>query len=556
MLHHASRLLKSHYVPPDTTSFSAILQSAAARAWTRRTEYHSSVTLHNKCARISKKPRSEEFPVRPPRTHSPTRPSQYVIPADPDSLSIRDVMWKDPGRAEPLYIQNPPLQSATSVSVQPPTVVPIPPLPTPTSREMLYQNILDMHNYSHSSLTTLINYHFSRRRDTRPLRSTRSFNFLVSLALRQAAFGTASRLLDAMKAESVRPNLETWKLTVRWLVRTGRWEEALSRVERVMRREQWKEELGIHSGHQGGLPLPLWMELFGSLKRGALRRWVKIPEQRGKPRRRLASFKCVVLQTHTASSASAQVARYRSLMDIFPTATSREEYSQLPPRAVFFIAQAMIQLGNRRQALEATSSYFRSLPRRLSRKRQHAAQDIVHLHMRAVTQKPGLPRHYAQRRVIFDLLAAHPGIRPSSKTLFLTLASLRTCKRCGTLAMRCLNTFRVRWGPRMESSVVRRRIARLSVKEGRFDLAAVMLKSERRLLSQKQLWRTQRDITGGASPRAFTRLLRRSTGKIFHGRGAENRKWRMLMRKLSILKRTRVHGDSTNSLSSLVGTPR
>ncbi|KAG0708786.1 hypothetical protein DFH29DRAFT_821172 [Suillus ampliporus] len=539
MLHHASRLLKCSSVLPDTTSsFSAILQSAAARAWTRRAKYHGAVLPDKKCARISRKSRSDETFARQPPTNSPTRRSRCVIPIDPNSISIRDASWKDPCRAEPVYIPNPPSESATFVSARSLTSTPIPHLPTPTSREMFYQNILDMHNYSHSSLTTLVNYHFSNPRDTRLLHSTRSFNFLVSLALRHAAFGTAARLLDAMRAESVRPNLETWKLTVRWLVRTGRWDEALRRVERIMKREQWPEELGLHSGHQDGLPLPLWMEFFGSLKRGALRRWVKIPQQRGEHGRKFASFRCVVLQTSTVSG-SAQVARYRSLTNMFPLVASRE-YSQLPPRAVFFIVQAMIQLGNRSKALDVTSSYFQSLPRRLSRRQQHAALDIIHLHIRAVTEKPGLAQHFAQRRVISYLLSAHPGIRPSSKTLFLTLASLRPCKRCGTLAIKCLKAFRTRWGPRTESSVVRRRIASLSIKEGRLDIAAVMLESERTLRAQKQSWRTQRDITGGASPRAFTRLLRRSTGKIFHGRGAENWKWQALERKLSTLKQRRV----------------
>ncbi|KAG1749916.1 uncharacterized protein EDB91DRAFT_1197293 [Suillus paluster] len=536
MLYHASRLLKPSSVLPDaTSSFSAILQSAAARAWTRRAEYHGSVLPEKKYARISRKSRSDKPLAPQPPTNSPTRQSQGVIPIDPNTLSIIDATWKDPGRAEPVYIPNPPSQSGTFVSASSLTATPIPCLPTPTSREMFYQNLLDMHNYSHSSLTTLVNYHFS---NTRLLRSTRSFNFLVSLALRQAAFGTAARLLDAMKAESVRPNLETWKLTVRWLVRTGRWDEALRRVQRVMRREQWSEDLGLHSGNQSGLPLPLWMEFFGSLKRGALRRWVKIPQQRGEPGRKFASFRCVVLQTSTLSG-SAQVARYRSLTNMFPLVASRE-YSQLPPRAVFFIVQAMIQLGNRGKALDITSSYFQSLPRRLSRRQQHAALDIIHLHIRAVTEIPGLARHFAQRRVISKLLSAHPGIRPSSKTLFLTLASLRPCKRCGTLAMKCLKAFRTRWGPRTESSVVRRRIASLSIKEGRLDIAAVMLESERTLRAQKQSWRTQRDITGGSSPRAFTRLLRRSTGKVLHGRGAENWKWQALERKLSTLKQRRV----------------
>ncbi|KAG1864282.1 hypothetical protein DFJ58DRAFT_680710 [Suillus subalutaceus] len=521
MLHHASRLLKCSYIPPDaTSSFSAILQSAAARAWTRRTKYHGSLLPDEKRAGMSRKSRSDESFLRQPQT---PRRGQCVIPIDPNSISTREASWKDSGRAEPVYIPNPPSESATFVSVHSLTAAPIPHLPIPTSCEMFYQNLLDMHNYSHSSLTALVNYHFSNPRDTRLLRSTRSFNFLVSLALRQAAFGTAARLLNAMKAESVRPNLETWKLTVRWLVRTGRWDEALRRVERVMKREEWPEELGLRCGHQGGLPLPLWMEFFGSLKRGALRRWVKIPQRRGEPGWKSASFRCVVLQSSTVSG-PVQVARYHSLMNMFPLASP--EYSQLPPRAVFFIAEAMIQLGDRVKALESTSLYFQTLPRRLNRRQQHAVLDIIHLHIRAVTEKSGLARHFAQRRVISHLLSAHPGIRPSSKTLFLTLASLRSCKQCGTLAMKCLKVFRTRWGPRTESSVVRRRIATLSIKEGRLDIAAVMLESERTLYLQKQLWRTQRDITGGPSPRAFTRLLRRPTGKIFHGRGAENRNGR------------------------------
>lgn len=536
MLHHASRLLKCSYIPPDTTSsFSAILQSAAARAWTRRAKHDGPLLPDKKRAGISRKPRSNESFVWQPQI----RPrGQYVIPIDPNSISIREASWNDPGRAEPVYIPNPPSEPASFVSAHSVTTSPIPLLPTPTSREMFYQNVLDMHNYSHSSLTALVNYHFSNPRDTRLLHSTRSFNFLVSLALRQAAFGTAARLLDAMKAESVRPNLETWKLTVRWLVRTGRWDEALRRVERVMRREQWSEELGLRSGHQDGLPLPLWMEFFGSLKRGALRRWVKIPQRRGEYGWKSASFKCVVLQTSTVSG-PVQVARYRSLMNMFPLVAS-PEYSQLPPRAVFFIAEAMIHLGDRAKALESTSLYFQALPRRLSRRQQHALLGIIHLHIRAVTEKSGLARHFAQRRIISHLLSAHPGIRPSSKTLFLTLASLRSCKRCGTLAMKCLKVFRTRWGPRIESSVVRRRITSLSIKEGRLDIAAVMLESERTLHLQKQSWRTQRDITGGPSPRAFTRLLRRPTGKIFHGKGAENWKWQALKRKLSMLKQRRV----------------
>lgn len=156
MLHHASRLLKCSYIPPDTTSsFSAILQSAAARAWTRRVKYHGSLLPDKKHVGMSRKSRSDESFVRQPQT--PCR-GQYVIPIDPDSISIREASWKDPGRAEPMYIPNPPSESATFVSAHSLAAAPIPHLPTPTSCETFYQNLLDMHNYSHSSLT-----HYTRQ---------------------------------------------------------------------------------------------------------------------------------------------------------------------------------------------------------------------------------------------------------------------------------------------------------------------------------------------------------------------------------------------------------
>ncbi|KAF8140327.1 hypothetical protein EV363DRAFT_1393240 [Boletus edulis] len=328
------------------------------------------------------------------------------------------------------------------------------PVPLPTSPKSLYHNLLSI-----TSIPRAIDYYFD---SPRALHSTKSFNLLISLTLRSASFASARRLFTAMQAESIPPNMETWKLHVRWFVRTGKWNDA------------WKRALEISGNPNKPIPLPLWLELFGSQKRGALRHWV-ITDRKPK--------------VHPAALYAVQLSRYRALMQVSPLLTPSDQV-QILPRTVLIITQIMYQVGQSSLALSTALSYLESLPPRIRRCDRRRILDLVnsHLSMAARHRKQGLKQHFAQRRILWKFLHARPDLAPSSTTF-------------GTLAMQCLQLF--------QKSLVRRRVASLALKEGRLDIVAAMIRLESRFYtSRRRPWRT-----------------------LFSRRGAENRRWHLIVER-------------------------
>ncbi|KAG6381109.1 hypothetical protein JVT61DRAFT_5507 [Boletus reticuloceps] len=402
-------------------------------------------------------------------------------------------------------------------------------MPFPTSPQSLYHNLLSI-----TSIPSAIDYYFD---SPRALHSTRSFNLLISLALRSASFASARRLFTAMQAESIPPNMETWKLHVRWFVRTGKWNDA------------WKRALEISGNSNKPIPLPLWLELFGSQKRGALRHWVitdRKPNVQAGPaaysghdihldaglengeqsrmkddenstpcfRKRLVPRPC-------QSFYAVQLSRYRALMQVSPLLTPSDQV-QILPRTVLIITQIMYQVGQSSLALSTALSYLESLPPRIRRCDRRRILDLVNSHLSMATRhrKQGLKQHFAQRRILWKFLHARPDLAPSSTTLFLLLGSLRGCRRSGTLAMQCLQLFEKRWGPHVQSSLVRRRVASLALKEGRLDIVAAMIRLESRC----------RAFTD-ALPRTVYTSRRGPWRTLFSRRGAENRRWHIIVER-------------------------
>ncbi|KAH7883512.1 hypothetical protein F5I97DRAFT_1528421 [Phlebopus sp. FC_14] len=442
-----------------------------------------------------------------------------VRPVDPDALADVDASWSDPARVYALDRSDPPQNLATFVSSRPADSPDI-----PTSPVSFYRNLLRLTSHAPFSIHTAVNYHFTYPKS---YHSTRSFNLLISLALRHTAFGTAARLFNAMRSELVPPDLETWKLSVRWLVRTGRWEEAWNRVCSIMHHKDYKAQ-STAPHHTSSMPLPLWLEFFHSQKRGALRRWCNDPTGHLAHRSNARVFR-----SSPTTSTTLQQSRYRALMSVLPPLSSFD-HSQLSPRSVRIICLAMIQLGRRDLASSITSSFLHTLPSTLARCHQRAILDLIHMHIGTLPGKPGLSRHFAQRRLLFGFLDAHRGIRPSPTTLFLLLGSLRRCRRCGTLAMQCLRMFRKRWGPRVQSSMVRRRITSLALKEGRHDIARINIRAERNARALEAAWSSQREVLRVPLPRTLARKPWRS---IFSRRGTENRRWHLLIKKLARSKK-------------------
>ncbi|KAN0100553.1 hypothetical protein V8E55_000537 [Tylopilus felleus] len=447
---------------------------------------------------------------------------------------------------------------SNSDPLQPETPLPTTTMPLPTSPQSLYRNLLCITSNPPFSISKAIHYYFDW---PKALHSTKSFNLLISLALRSASFASVRRLFSAMRAESIPPNMETWKLRTRWFVRTGNWNDAWKSALEITQ----KQSAATNSPNRH-IPLLLWLELFGSQQRGALRHWVITDT---KPNTLAGSATDCILASVVSraggntrqdtihldggpeggkesrvdagrdvdgnspllrkrlmprpwqKSHAVEMSRYRALMQVSPLLTSSHQV-QILPRTILIITRIMYQVGQRSLALSTALSYLESLPLRLRRCDRRKVLDLVNFHLFMATRhrKQGLKQHFTQRRILWKFLRTRPDLSPSSTTLFTLLGPLRGCRRSGTLAMQCLHLFEKRWGPRVQSRLVRRRVASLALKEGRLDIVAAMIKLERR-------YRVFEDPL----PRPVYTSRRGPWRILFSRRGVENRRWHLMEEK-------------------------
>ncbi|GLB36053.1 hypothetical protein LshimejAT787_0303410 [Lyophyllum shimeji] len=500
MHHRALRLLPSTPLAyPSSLSFSSVLQVAAGRAWARSTtstgpplHTRPSASVHDQDCRsdtqAAQKPHRllEIHPGSPvvqsplqgpleesfhasvqkkkaeaaskPSSSSPARPpvlvrrARAVASFDPGSLHDSDWQPSDPASSY-LHPSNASLQLSahsehpwyqhdasivgTQVGRQVCRTRTSPLVPLAKTSTTLYQNLLYLLSYRDPvpTLPALLDYHDLHS----GLRSTRSYNLLISLALRNRSYGTVPWLLESMHAESIPGNVETWKLRIRWLVQTKCWDKAWNEVmsTNVRGKGATKGRFQVSSA----LPLPVWLEFSQALKRGA------------EPRRATAPGGSDISTTKTASllpePRDVYLTRYHTLMNN-PPAIIPHDLAQTPPKAVYSVVSIMLDHEQTEAALSLTRAYLTSLPPRISNSCARTCLDIIHLHMVAGSSQRGLRRLYETRRTTVSLISLHPALRPTSTTLFLLLAPLRHAKRCGTVAWNIYRTFRAQWGGRIE----------------------------------------------------------------------------------------------------------
>lgn len=176
---------------------------------------------------------------------------------------------EDPGRADvfPTYEDDPPWAEAIESMVDAGlAVAAIPcwgvsphPIIIPQTKKALCTRLYTMSQGALNAaelLESLIQYHTLYP----DVQSNASYNFLISLAISSSRFSTARRLFEAMDAAGLQENTETRKLWARLRIRLGYWEEA------------WKGEI-----RKGPLPLPVWLEFFGTTAVGPPRAPPQLP---------------------------------------------------------------------------------------------------------------------------------------------------------------------------------------------------------------------------------------------------------------------------------------
>lgn len=395
------------------------------------------------------------------------------------------------------------------------------------TRDSLYQNLiylLSYHSHRAPPLPLLIRYHNSH---IPPLRSTRSYNLLIALSIRHASFGTAQQLFAEMRREHVYMNDVTSKLRMRWLVQAGWWSAAWKEIaNRDLGLRSWPVPgKKYHSGSGEGLPLSIWLELLGSMRRGAIRKPLWRRKKRMNAWGEMVKSPPMKIVKETNDPAGLYSRRFKALMNRPPMLTPRD-VSQTPPRAIFFIVGMLLRYVDKDSAMAIAVSYFQHLPQFLGNKQCKTCMDIIHLLITFGSSKKRLAKFWDNRRNLKMLLALHSKFRPTSTTLLLLLRSLSHTKHCGTQAYQLFRTFVHKWGPRVEDRRVRRRIVALALKENQPRIVRDMLERENYWRDYRKDWVVEREARGGLERPLPPELVQAPYREVFKKVGRERRLWR------------------------------
>lgn len=311
-------------------------------------------------------------------------------------------------------------------------------------------------SFPHLSVKSLVAHH-----DEFPdLQSSRSYNFLLRLAIRHSAYGTAHALLRSMRASRVPEDQTTWRLCVRLLVREGRWPDACNLVLNLPR------SLPRVSFVSDGVLVTIWAELLGTVKRRAFP---------GRER--------------TRDPGMHNLARYRQVMRLLPTLGVATTDAP-PPRAVYASVTALLRMKEQEAARKVTAQFIATQPKGL-------ALRLVHLHVAAEPGRQSLATFRRALRDLRDFLALCPELKPDSTTLFLILGHLKRVKPCGIIGDKLVGQFRRRWGKSVVSRQVERRMLGLAVKEKRVDLIRKWMTCVETSRKVGWMWSLEREVVDG-----------------------------------------------------------
>jgi len=272
------------------------------------------------------------------------------------------------------------------------------------------------------------------------------------------------------------------------------------------------------------MPLAIWLEFFGSAKRGAFRKRRRMGKWSTTGRGHILREGALEVLLESPCRVAVESRRYDMLMRNLPRLTERE-LQRMPPRTMYLVVQMMLRTGRRDKALDITKSYLKGLPPKIGDNWARACLNLIHLHISFPYRCRGLAAHHKMRKTCNTLLALHPWLRPNSTTVLLLLRSLRRTKRCGVLAAHFVDRTVKHWGPGMEDQRVRRRVISLALKEGRMDIAERVMKRECSARWSRQMLRLKREVVG-VRYKPKERLLRVRDRKLYGKNGRELGRWK------------------------------
>ena len=394
-----------------------------------------------------------------------------------------------------------------------------PVLAAPTNGKGLYHNLLDILRNRTSSRPTfaaLLDYHQLYPGH----HSVHTYNLLISLSLHHRAYGSTYKLFHSMRKLSIRYNIETHRLYVRFFIFKGFWDKA------------WNYAMQLKDKFpDGSIPFPIWLEFCQARKPGPIIGATFNPKTKKSARVR------DVHVTEDFISARNQLMSTNRPLSIPALKDTR-------PDGIRMVVQMMIRSGMKRQALKLTEDYFRALPPDMDNNMNHWCLEIVKIHLASNgIRKTLLPKFNAAKSLYFSLLSLNPSLRPTSNTLMFILFPLKGIKRCGTVAWKFISFCKEKWGPEVEDRQIRRRLVNLALKEGRMDIVETVLRAQRDQFRESSSYSTEREAVGEALPPLTEFADRPSIRRIYPGIGRENYLWfRLRLRVRRKMKKRAAQG--------------
>lgn len=257
--------------------------------------------------------------------------------------------------------------------------------------------------------------------------------------------------------------MDTWRLYVRTLVRGGRWPEAVQLI--VKSRDIWVNP-SASLNDKGRVPAAVWAELLSSLNLSHARRTSHARLDGG-------------LNSH---------ARYNALMRLRETVVLHASSDGPSMETTRLIVEAFLRMGEHKIARAVTFAVLGAYnPSQIVR--------IANLHI-ALRAKNGTRSFYAAYKELEEFTRACPSLKPTAVTFFLLLGHLRRAKQCASVAEPIVRAFVSRWGHRVLSPKVRRRLLSLAVKEGHRRLIRQWATLGMAQKVAVRAWKTEDEVAG------------------------------------------------------------
>lgn len=392
--------------------------------------------------------------------------------------------------------------------------------PQPDSWRDLYQNLrLSLNLRPLPTLPALVDYH-----DAYPkYRSRHSYNLLIELSIRHSQFGTTEWLFSAMMHDKILRNFTTRILEVRFLVRTGRWESAWSRATGLTPRDAYDKPL--QNGRppiQTEMPAEMWKELLCMGKQGVLRRTRDTRWGVDKAGNKIRLPPLEIVDDPAVPGTKTYLRRQALLSCIHPTFGSG--IKSVRPQLVKYVVSWMLSGGKQTEAIALVKLYLSQLPPYLREETAAQCMDIIH------TLLSKSPDFNANRKLLLQLVKAHPFLKPSPTTLRLILAPLKKFTQCGVVALGVMKDFQKRWGDQIVDSSVRMKVADLAEKQGSRDIPRRMLQEDKKARRAAHGVVTESPLTQKVED---TRGLRRPPDReLFAHPSFEMNRWRRVEKRV------------------------